>query len=192
LALQADKARKALSRIPAKQPKRLVGYNLLAGFRERHRLKKSTIWLHAINGDPVRGKDKKEMRKELGFDRHDDEQLLAGTVQNRAMEVEVIIEDPPRHGMPLTYLDGLSQVEFKASSQAVRENVVVTRWEVVGTHSERLLGVPPTGKTVSFLGISWLKFEEERTPEGGWKTWATDEWTFWDLPSLMEQIGATP
>jgi predicted ester cyclase len=94
--------------------------------------------------------------------------------------------------MPLTYLEGLSDIEFTATSQASKGKAVVTRWEVNGKHTGPLLGVAPTGKQVTITGMTMIKFDEEPHPEGaGRMSHALEEWTYWDLPALAEQIGAT-
>jgi predicted ester cyclase len=191
--LQADKARKALSEIPARQPKRLAGYRMLVAYKERLHLRETTIWLHALHGDAITGKTKREVRKELGLVKHDEDVTLSEYTGTDVTKIEVVVDDPARYGMPLTYLDGLSEIEFRASTQTVKDNAVVTRWEVAGTHSGVLLGVPPTGRSVVIAGITWLKFGEEETqPDGSRTVSATEAWSYWDLPALMEQIGATP
>jgi hypothetical protein len=190
---QADNARKALSEMPARQPKRLYGYNLLRSYSERMRLRETTKWLHALHGDPITGRSKREVRIELGLVSEDQEGKMSEFVGTDLTKLEIDIEDPPRYGMPLTYLDGLSAIEFRVSNQTVKHTVVVTRWEVGGTHSALLLGVPPTGRIVSFAGITWLKFaEDEPQPDGSRRGVATEVWSYWDLQSLMDQIGATP
>jgi hypothetical protein len=201
--LQADEARKALSDLPGRLPKRLRKYMAVRMFGERALLRESRIWLHAVNGDPITGKDKRTVRKEL-FGRSGEEeedpvdaespesQAQAADADAKELEVDVTFEDPQRHGMPLTYLDGLSDIELSATSDMVKDNVVVLRWDVRGTHSRELLGVAPTQKAVTVVGITSIKFDEKPRAEGGREMWATDEWTFWDLPSLMQQIGAMP
>jgi hypothetical protein len=199
--LQADEARKALSDLPGRLPKRLRGYMAVRLFGERALVRESRIWLHAVNGDAITGKDKRTVRKEL-FGRTDEEEAMGdaepdaqvqqGDMEAKELEVDVTFEDPQPHGMPLTYLEGLSDIELSATSNIVKDNVVVLRWEISGTHSRELLGVAPTQTAVTVVGITSIKFDEKPKSEGGREMWATDEWTFWDLPSLMQQIGATP
>jgi hypothetical protein len=189
----ADNARKALSEIPPRQPKRLFGYNMLRSYSERVRLRETTKWLHALHGDPITGRSKREVRIELGLITEDQDATMSEFVGTDLTKIEIEIEDPPRYGMPLTYLDGLSAIEFRVSNQTVKHTVVVTRWELGGTHSAVLLGVPPTGRSVSIAGITWLKFgEDEPMPDGSRRGVATEAWSYWDLQSLMDQIGATP
>jgi hypothetical protein len=40
--------------------------------------------------------------------------------------------------------------------------------------------------------MTLLKFEDPIMTGDVRLLRATDEWTYWDLPSLLEQIGATP
>jgi hypothetical protein len=190
--LMANEARRALSELPARQPKRLLNYNLARAFRERARARQVTNWLHELHGDPVTGRAKREYREEFGFVSEEEEAAPDQDPEKREFEVEVTIENPTPRGMPFTYLAGLSDVEFRASSQTAKSNAVITRWEIEGTHDGTLLGVPRTGRHISLAGITWIAFEEQVNPDRSSIAWATDEWTYWDLPSLMEQIGAQP
>jgi hypothetical protein len=193
MGLMADGARKALSELPGRQPKRLIRYNRVTAFRERAPARKATIWLHAVHGDPVMGRAKREYRKEFGYASEEEDALKnLDPGQMAELDVEVTIDNPTPRGMPRLYLAGMSDIEFKASSQTVVSNAVVSRWEIEGVHSGPLLGVPATGTRISLTGITWLAFEREQNPDGSTRAWATDEWTYWDLPSLMQQIGASP
>jgi hypothetical protein len=203
---QADAARKAITKIPVRQSKRLRGYNMMVNFGQRERGREATAWLHSIHGDEATGRQKSEIRQELGYAKEsaDDEAEamdpaeMAGGVAARFvgrehLAVEVTIEDPVRHGMPLVYLNGLSEMEFTATSQVAKDKAVVTRWEVHGKHSGELLGVPPTGKEVTVTGMTWVAFDEQINPDGpGRLSRGLETWTYWDLPSLAEQIGAGP
>jgi hypothetical protein len=198
--LLADKARKALNELPGRLPRRMRIYMMFRAVGERERAKATRAWLHAIHGDPITGKDKKTIRRELAMkdapgesaDLFGADALMVqdGGMDEDTLKVDAKIENPNRHGMPLTYLDGLSDIELASRSEIARESFVVVRWELTGTHSGELLGVPPTHATVSLSGITSVKFDEAPNPDGGRRMWATDEWTYWDLPSLMAQIGA--
>jgi hypothetical protein len=192
MALQADEARKAILRLPARQPKRLRGYNALRAFWDRGKGKEVITWLHKINGDAFTGRSKRAFREELGFADTQDEGATTRFVDRKELEIVVQIEDFERRAMELSYLEGLSDVEFTASSQLPKEDLVVVRWQVIGKHTGTLLGVPPTNQEVTITGMTMLKFEEQPRPEGGRIAQATDEWTYWDLPALMQQLGVTP
>jgi predicted ester cyclase len=191
----ADKARKAFYELPPRQPRRLTGYNMVRALGDRARVRMTTVWLHELHGDPITGKTKRQYREELGYDKDQEQVELERVLEKKLppeLEVEVTIENPNHRGMPLTYLEGLSDLEFTASSQTVKVDVVIIRWEVQGTHSATLLGVPPTGRHISLAGITWIAFEQTQNADLSNDVRATDEWTYWDLPSLMEQIGASP
>ena len=189
---QADEARKLLSTLPARQPKRLVGFNKLVNYHERTKAREVTNWLHDLNGHSLTGQLKKEAREELGYKDADAEAIGSDRFLGREeLEIDVEIEDPTRHGMELTYLDGLSDIEFTGTSQMQKRESVITRWEVIGKHTETMLGIAPTRRQVTITGMTMLKFAEEPRPGGGRVARATDEWTYWDLPSLMQQLGAS-
>jgi hypothetical protein len=188
--LQADQARKVLTRLPAKLPQRLFGYIKLKALYERARARETSEWLHKIHGDPVKGKSKREVRKEI-FQGEDEESAKRMGIKATELEMNVEIDDFARHAMEMFYIDGLSDTEFVTTSQVPKDEYMVTRWEVTGLHTGMLLGIPPTRKSVTITGMTLMKFAEERQPDDALNMWATDEWTFWDLPGLMEQLGVS-
>jgi steroid delta-isomerase-like uncharacterized protein len=60
---------------------------------------------------------------------------------------------------------------------------VVARWIGTGTHRGELMGVAPTGRSVSVDAISIFRIDKDKLAE---------EWTVWDTLGLMQQIGAVP
>jgi steroid delta-isomerase-like uncharacterized protein len=42
----------------------------------------------------------------------------------------------------------------------------VVRWSARGTHTGPDLGFPPTGKTVTMRGMTWMRFQNDRLIEG--------------------------
>ena len=67
--------------------------------------------------------------------------------------------------------------------QVAEGDKVVTRKTFHGTHRGDFMGIPPTGKTVSFGVIDILRVE------GGQ---VTDHWTVVDQLGLMQQLGVIP
>ena len=196
--MAGEAIRKAFNEVPMRAPPRLRSYMLGLGFERRRCQTEATTWLHEVNGDPVTGKDKKEMKRELGLvksDSDDEDEELRVQARGAAppqFNMEVLCEDPVDRGMPRAYLTGLSEIEFTASSQAANNGLIATRWEIHGKHTGDLLGVAPTDRTVSFAGITLLKFNEFPGEDGKRIIRATDDWSYWDLPALADQIGATP
>jgi predicted ester cyclase len=90
---------------------------------------------------------------------------------------------PPEHGMPWFFRDAIAEYEFSMSGQKVSKDNMVSRWTVRGRHDAPLCGVPATQKDLRIDGITVTTLDD-------WQV--VEEWTYWDLPGLMEQIGATP
>lgn len=57
------------------------------------------------------------------------------------------------------------------------------RWTVTGRHSGELAGIAPTGKDVSFSGMSEYRIVSGRIEES---------WYVYDLFGLLQQLGAIP
>lgn len=60
---------------------------------------------------------------------------------------------------------------------------VVVRWTAVGTNANSLMGIPATGKRVTFSGMTWMTFSDGKIIEG----W--DRWNISGLANLL-QTGA--
>ncbi|WP_420641458.1 ester cyclase [Candidatus Leptofilum sp.] len=60
---------------------------------------------------------------------------------------------------------------------------VVTRYSVQGTHKGDLMGIPPTGKTAAFSGITIVRFEDGK---------AVEEYSITDMMTMFQQLGLTP
>jgi predicted ester cyclase len=127
-------------------------------------------WLHEIHGDPIRGDPPPEPDED------------APDPAERPLK-RAKIEDPARRAMARSYMDGISNVDFKVVGQLAQENIAASRWEVIAMHTGDLFGVPASGRELDFAGMTIVKFDGDM---------ATEEWTYWDLPHLMEQIGAKP
>ena len=53
---------------------------------------------------------------------------------------------------------------------------VVVRWSASGTHTGPDLGFPPTGKTATMRGMTWMRFENNRLVEG------------WQVTNILEVL----
>ncbi len=56
---------------------------------------------------------------------------------------------------------------------------VATRWTFTATHQGEVMGIAPTGKQVTVIGISILRIVSGKIGVG---------WTEWDVPGLTQQI----
>lgn len=61
--------------------------------------------------------------------------------------------------------------------------MVAIRWRMSGTHTAELFGIPPSGKSVTVVGISLLRFTDGKVVE---------DWVSEDSLGLMQQIGVIP
>jgi len=61
---------------------------------------------------------------------------------------------------------------------------VVTRWHATGTHKGELMGIPATGRRGD--GIHGYTVAEYRDAK------AVREWVYWDVATLLRQIGVMP
>ena len=60
-----------------------------------------------------------------------------------------------------------------------RDDAVVVRWRVTGTHGGDGLGIPATGREVSFGGMTWFRLENGRAVEG---------WDSWNMGGLLASL----
>lgn len=63
------------------------------------------------------------------------------------------------------------------------EDKAVLRWTVRGRHQGDLMGMPPTGKTVTLTGIQTMRIAGGKVVEG---------WVNFDALGMMQQLGAVP
>ena len=80
-----------------------------------------------------------------------------------------------------SYLTAFPDFKFAVADALGAEDKAVIRWTFSGTHSGKLMGVAPTGKQVSVMGVAIARIANGKLAE---------EWAVWDLHGLMQQIGA--
>jgi steroid delta-isomerase-like uncharacterized protein len=78
------------------------------------------------------------------------------------------------------YHAAFSDAQIVLDDVLVDGDKVVTRWTGTGTHDGDLMGIPPTGKPVSFTGIRIFRLAGGKIVEG---------WVNWDTFGLMKQLG---
>ncbi len=66
--------------------------------------------------------------------------------------------------------------------QVAEGDKVVTRFTSTGTHQGVLMGLQPTNKRATWMGIAIDRIAEGKIVE---------EWVSWDLFGMMQQLGAT-
>ena len=81
------------------------------------------------------------------------------------------------------YRDALSGLSVTIDQQFSEGDYVATRITLRGRHDGELMGTPPTGKEVTFTGITVSRCEDGRIAE---------EWEIVDTVGLLGQVGALP
>jgi steroid delta-isomerase-like uncharacterized protein len=91
--------------------------------------------------------------------------------------------DGARQSMQM-YIKAFPDLHFDIEQMIASGEYVVTRWHAIGTHKGELMGIPATGRRGD--GIHGCTVTEYR----GGK--AVREWLYWDVATLLRQIGAMP
>jgi len=78
---------------------------------------------------------------------------------------------------------GIPDVTFKIDSQFTEGDMVVTQWTVTGTQTGNFMGIPPTGKKATIVGISFNRIENGLIAQS---------WNSMDMLSAMVQLGVIP
>jgi steroid delta-isomerase-like uncharacterized protein len=82
-----------------------------------------------------------------------------------------------------TYRTAFPDTHLTIEDQIAEGDKVVTRWTGTGTNQGSLMGIPPSGKRVTIMGMTITRF-------AGGK--ATEAWFNYDLLGMLQQIGAVP
>jgi hypothetical protein len=90
---------------------------------------------------------------------------------------------PVERGMQPLYLHAATSPQLTVHGQFVYEDEVASRWTVHGLHDSEIFGVAATYKDIAIGGITYTKVVDGRQSE---------QWSYWDLPALIDQIGASP
>ncbi|MCS6926799.1 MAG: ester cyclase [Candidatus Binatia bacterium] len=78
---------------------------------------------------------------------------------------------------------GFPDVHFTVEDVIAEGDRVVGRWTFRGTHQGDFMGIPPTGRKVSVMGIAIYRIARGKIAEA---------WVAWDAMGLMQQLGAVP
>ena len=78
-------------------------------------------------------------------------------------------------------LNAFPDLRITVEDTVADDQSVVVRWRVNGTHRGEGLGIPPTGREVSFSGMTWFRVMNGRAVEG---------WDSWNMGGLLESLRA--
>lgn len=82
-----------------------------------------------------------------------------------------------------TYLTGFPDGAITVDDIIAEGDVVATRWTGRGTNTGELMGMPPTGRQVTVIGMTFTRIVNGK---------AREDWTTWDTLGLMQQLGTVP
>ena len=74
-------------------------------------------------------------------------------------------------------------MRFTILDMIAEDDRVAMHWRVDATHEGDYLGVPATGKAVTYQGIAWLRIADGKIVE---------DIGYWDNLSILQQLGAAP
>ncbi|MGF1472867.1 MAG: ester cyclase [Rubrobacteraceae bacterium] len=79
-----------------------------------------------------------------------------------------------------THEDSFSDFEVRILMQVAEDDLVTTYWEFTATHTGEFLGLSPTGKELTWTGVSIDRFREGKIAE---------TWVVWDKYRQFEELG---
>src|ERR687883_641116 len=81
-----------------------------------------------------------------------------------------------------TYRAAFPDAHFTVEDQIAEQDMVVTRWTARGTHEEEFMGVAPTGKRVTVMGMDIIRVADGEI---------LDYWGEFDVMGMLRQLGIT-
>ena len=81
------------------------------------------------------------------------------------------------------FLTTIPDLQLEVLDSVSDENTVCVQWQAKGTHTGVGMGFAPSGRQVSFRGVTWFKVKDGRVAEGR---------DFWNLNGLIQTLSAPP
>jgi steroid delta-isomerase-like uncharacterized protein len=78
---------------------------------------------------------------------------------------------------------GFPDLKFRTDNQFTEGDMVASQWTVTGTQTGSFMGIPPTGKKATIVGVSFNRIENGKIAQS---------WNSMDMLGLMVQIGVIP
>ncbi len=82
------------------------------------------------------------------------------------------------------YVRAFPDLHFEIEQLLASGEYVISRWHVIGTHKGELMGIPPTNRRGE--GIHGCTVGELKNGK------IAREWVYWDVASLLRQLGVMP
>jgi steroid delta-isomerase-like uncharacterized protein len=81
------------------------------------------------------------------------------------------------------YRSAFPDLHLNLDELVAEGDTVVSRWTGGGTHRGELMGIPPTGKQVTVMGVVISRFSGGK---------AVEDWELLDTFGMLQQLGAIP
>jgi steroid delta-isomerase-like uncharacterized protein len=86
-------------------------------------------------------------------------------------------------GVILGFRSAFPDIQLTVHHEIAEDDLVVHHWTMTGTHNGAFQGIPPTGKTLTWTGITIVRIAGDRIVE---------RWANVDVLSILAQLGVVP
>lgn len=83
-------------------------------------------------------------------------------------------------GVVQQFRGAFPDIDWTIEHLLTADEMVALHYTVRGTHQGELMGIPPTGNEVEFMGMTLLRFENGK---------AVEDWGIYDALGMMQQLG---
>ncbi len=112
-----------------------------------------------------------------------DELVTDGTLDHSTLHGETEQGTESFRQIISMFREGFPDIHLTIDDEIYTGDKVVHRWTLNGTHTGQFMGIPPTGRTVSFTGTTIVRMEDGKLAE---------RWSNVDMMRLMQQLGVVP
>lgn len=78
------------------------------------------------------------------------------------------------------YLQAFPDIRYEIEKLIEKDQSIIVCWRANGHHKAKLMGIPATGKFISFTGVSILEIENDKIKK---------VWYMWDEAGMLRQMG---
>jgi steroid delta-isomerase-like uncharacterized protein len=125
---------------------------------------------------------------------HNDEEMNKGNLDiiGDIYTTDYVFHDPTRADVKglegekqfvIALRTGFPDLHFTIDDRFIKDDKLVVRWTVRGTHKGVFMGIPPTDKQGMTTGISIHRFSGGKIQES---------WNSWDALGMLQRLGVIP
>jgi steroid delta-isomerase-like uncharacterized protein len=86
-------------------------------------------------------------------------------------------------GIVSMFRQAMPDIQLRIDDEVYAGDKVVHRWNMTGTDTGGVMGMPPSGKTLTFTGTTIVRMEDGKI---------TERWAIVDELGLLQQLGVIP